>query len=527
MDILIKDARIIDGSGNPSFEGSIGIKEEKIAAIGNISESQAKTVIDANGLAVSSGFIDIHAHSEFTLLADPRGEGKVTQGVTTEVSGNCGLSAGPLYGDYFERRKGDLAELSLELDWHDLGEYFSILKKRGLSLNFATLIGHGNLRGSVVGYGNRKPTGEEMVRMKTLLRDSMKVGGFGLSSGLIYPPGVYSETEELIELAKVVKEFGGFYASHMRSEGDRLLEAISEAIRIGEEAGIPVQISHLKTGGERNWHKLDEAFELIEKARERGVDVTADRYPYVASSTDLDAILPSWAYEGGVEAEIKRLADPETRKRLKDEVLRQHPKEDYWEKVMVASIDTEKNRGFEGKTMAEIAREMKREPCEALFDLLLEERIRVTAIYFSMSEENLKRILQRDYVMLGSDSSARAINGPTRLGKPHPRTFGSFPRVLSKFVREENVLTLEEAVRKMTSLPARRLGLKDRGVIKEGAFADLVVFNPERVHDTAGFTSPYSYPMGIRYVIVNGAFVVKDGAHTGAMPGKVLQKEVL
>lgn len=524
MDILIKDARIIDGSGNPSFEGSVGVKGEKIAAVGNISESQAKTVIDVKGLAVSPGFIDIHAHSEFTLLADPRGEGKVTQGVTTEVSGNCGLSAGPLYGDYFERRKGDLSELGLELDWHDLGEYFGILKNRGLSLNFATLIGHGNLRGSVVGYGNRKPTGEEMERMKTLLRDSMKAGGFGLSSGLIYPPGVYSETEELIELAKVVEEFSGFYASHMRSEGDRLLEAITEAIRIGEEAGIPVQISHLKTGGERNWHKLDEAFELIERARDRGVDVTADRYPYIASSTDLDAILPSWAYEGGAEAEIKRLADPETRKRLTEEILKQHPKEDYWEKVMVASVDTEKNRGFEGKTMAEVARKMKKEPCEALFDLLLEERIRVTAIYFSMSEENLKRILQRDYVMVGSDSSARAINGPTRLGKPHPRTFGSFPRVLSKFVREEKVLTLEEGIRKMTGLPARRLGLNDRGVIKEGAFADLVVFNPERVNDTAGFTAPYSYPMGIRHVIVNGAFVVMDGAHTGAMHGKVLQK---
>lgn len=524
MDILIKDARIIDGSGSPSFEGSIGIKGEKIAVVGNISEARAGTVIDAKGLTVSPGFIDIHAHSEFTLLADSRGEGKVTQGVTTEVSGNCGLSAGPLYGDYFERRKGDLAELGLELDWHDLGNYFGILKKRGLSLNFATLIGHGNLRGSVVGYGNRKPTGEEMERMKTLLRDSMKAGGFGLSSGLIYPPGVYSETEELIELAKVVRELGGFYASHMRSEGDMLLEAISEAIRIGEEAGIPVQMSHLKTGGERNWHKLDEAFELIEKARERGADVTADRYPYIASSTDLDAILPSWAYEGGVEAEIKRLADPDTRKRLTEEILRQHPKEDYWEKVMVASVGTEKNRGFEGKTMAEVATEMKKEPCETLFDLLLEERIRVTAIYFSMSEENLKRILQKDYVMVGSDSSARAINGPTRLGKPHPRTFGSFPRVLSKFVREEKVLTLEEAVRKMTSLPARRLGLMDRGIIKEDAFADLVVFNPERVNDTAGFAAPYSYPMGIRHVIVNGAFVVMDGAHTGAMPGKVLQK---
>ena len=524
FDILIKDARIIDGSGSPAFEGSIGIKGERIAAIGDLFESQARTVIDANGLAVSPGFIDIHAHSEFTLLADPRGEGKVMQGVTTEVSGNCGLSAGPLYGDYFERRKGDLKELGLELSWHDLDEYFDLVETVGTSLNFASLIGHGNLRGSVVGYGNRKPTKEEMEKMKSLLRDSMKAGGFGLSSGLIYPPGVYSETEELVELAKVVKEFGGIYASHMRSEGDKLLEAISEAIRIGEESGIPVQISHLKTGGERNWHKLEGAFELIEAARERGIDVTADRYPYAASSTDLDAILPSWAYEGGVEAELKRLSDPETREKLKKEILTQHPKDDYWETVMVAAVDTEKNRGFEGKTMAEVAREMKKEPCDALFDLLLEEKLRVSAIYFSMSEENLRRILQRPYVMVGSDSSARAINGPTRLGKPHPRTFGSFPRVLSKFVREEKVLTLEDAVRKITSLPAQRLGLKDRGVIKNGAFADLVIFNPDRVHDTASYTEPYAYPMGIRHVIVNGTFVVRDGAHTGAIPGKVLRK---
>lgn len=521
FDLLIKDARIIDGSGGPSFEGSVGIKGEKIAAVGDVPESEAAILFHARGLAVSPGFIDIHAHSEFTLLADPRAEGKVMQGVTTEVSGNCGLSAGPLYGEYFERRKGDLKELGQELNWHDLNDFFDILEKKGISLNFATLIGHGNLRGSVVGYGNRKPTEVETEKMKSLLRDSMSAGGFGLSSGLIYPPGVYSETEELIELAKVVKEFGGIYASHMRSEGDKLLEAISEAIRIGEEGGIPVQISHLKTGGERNWHKLEEAFELIEAARDRGVDVTADRYPYTASSTDLDAILPSWAYEGGVEAELKRLSDPETRERLKKEVLTQHPKDDYWESVMVAAVD--KNKVFEGRTMAEVAREMKKEPCDALFDFLLEEKLRISAIYFSMSEENLRRILQRPYVMVGSDSSARAINGPTRLGKPHPRTFGSFPRVLSKFVREEKVLTLEEAVRKITSLPANRLGLKDRGIIKNGAFADLVIFNPEMVRDTASYTVPYSYPMGIRHVIVNGKVVVKDGAHTEARSGKILR----
>jgi N-acyl-D-amino-acid deacylase len=526
FDILIKDARIVDGSGGPSFEGSIGIKGERIAAVGDIPESQAATVFQANGLAVSPGFIDIHAHSEFTLLADPRGEGKVMQGVTTEVSGNCGLSAAPLYNEAFERRKGDLEELGLELSWNDLREYKKALAKKGTALNLATLIGHGNLRGSVVGYGNRKPTDEEMERMKVLLMDSMKAGGFGLSSGLIYPPGVYSNTEELIELARVVKEFGGFYSTHMRSEGDRLLEAVSEAIEIGEKARVPVQISHLKTGGERNWHKLEAAFELIEAARERGVDVTADRYPYTASSTDLDAILPPWAYEGGNEAEMRRLADPETRNRLASDILNQHPKEDYWETVMVASVSTEKNRGFEGKTMAEISREMKKEPCDALFDLLLEERLRATAIYFSMSEENLRRILRKDYAMIGSDSSARAVSGPTRVGKPHPRTFGSFPRVLSKFVREENVLTLEEAVRKMTSLPAHRLGIGERGIIRRGAFADLVVFNPERVHDTASYTEPYSYPMGIRHVIVNGTFVVRDGAHTGKLPGKFLTKGV-
>lgn len=524
FDLLIKDAQIVDGSGNPSYVGSLGIKGERIEAVGKMPEAQGRTVLDARGMALAPGFIDIHAHSEFTLLADPRGEGKVMQGVTTEVSGNCGLSAAPLYGDYFERRKGDLTELGLELTWHDLRDFFDIMEAKKLSLNFATLIGHGNLRGSVVGYGNRKPTDQEMERMRGLLRDSMKAGGFGLSTGLIYPPGVYSETEELIELARVVKEFGGFYASHMRSEGDRLLEAIAEAVRVGEEGGIPVQISHLKTGGEKNWPKLEEAFELIEAARIRGVDVTADRYPYTASSTDLDAILPSWAYEGGVAAELARLTDPETRERLKKAVLSQHPNDDYWETVMVAAVDTEKNKGFEGKTMAEVAREMKKEPCEALFDLLLEERIRVTAIYFSMSEENLRRILQRPYLMIGSDSSARATSGTTRLGKPHPRTFGSFPRVLSKFVREEKILSLEEAVRKMTSLPAQRLGLKDRGEIRRGAFADLVIFNPERVRDTASYTYPYAYPMGMRHVIVNGTIVIKDGAHTGAMPGKILRK---
>ncbi|MDH4099283.1 MAG: D-aminoacylase [Nitrospirota bacterium] len=522
--ILIKNGLIIDGTGRPGEPAAILIEGDRIISVGRIPTTGADTVIDASGMVVCPGFVDIHSHSEFSLLAHPQGDGKLLQGVTTEINGNCGLSAGPLLGAYRERRRGELADLGLELGWESLGEYFDTFDRRGAAVNIATYVGHGNLRGAVVGYENRPATPAEMDAMKALLSDAMEQGALGLATGLIYPPGVYSGIDELIELSRVVAKYGGIYSSHMRSEGDGLIEAITEAIEIGEKSGVGVQISHLKTSGQRNWHKITQALALIEEARGRGLDVTSDRYPYTAAATDLDAVLPSWAYEGGNDAELARLRDPETRKRLTDDILAQHPEPEYWQRVAVSSVETAANKGLEGLTMAQIAEKRKAKPWEALYDLLIEEQLKAGAIFYSMSEENLRTILRQPYVMVGSDSTNRGFSGITAHGKPHPRGFGSFPRVLGRFVREEGLLTLEEAIHKMTAQPARKLGMKDRGELRPGACADIVIFNPETVIDRADFDSPYQRSVGIRDVIVNGKVAVRDGEVTGTLAGKVLRK---
>lgn len=522
--LLIKNGLIIDGTSRPSEEADVLIEGDRIVSVGRVPAANAETVIDAAGMVVCPGFVDIHSHSEFSLLAHPQGDGKLLQGVTTEVNGNCGLSAGPLLGAYQERRKSELEDLGVRLSWIMLGDYLEELEHRGSAVNVATFVGHGNLRGGVVGYENRRASPAEMEKMKRLLRDAMKEGALGLATGLIYPPGVYADIDELIELAKVVSEFGGIYSSHMRSEGDGLIEAITEAIEIGEKAGVGVQISHLKTSGQRNWHKLPQALALIESARQRGVDVTADRYPYTAAGTDLDAVLPSWAYEGGNGAELARLRDPETRKRLTDDILAQHPEPEYWSRVAVASVDTDANKGLEGLNMAEIADKRGVPPWEALYDLLIEEHFKVGAIFYSMSEENLRAILRQPWVMVGSDSTNRGFSGITAKGKPHPRGFGSFPRVLGKFVREEGLMTLEEAIHKMTAQPAKKLGLKDRGEIRPGAFADVVIFNAETVLDRADFDNPYQRPVGIRDVLVNGQIAVRNGEAKGTLAGQILRK---
>jgi N-acyl-D-amino-acid deacylase len=352
----------------------------------------------------------------------------------------------------------------------------------------------------------------------------MEAGALGLSTGLIYPPGVYSETSEIVRLAKVVAKFGGLYTSHMRSEGARVVEAIEEAITIGREANIPVQISHLKTAGPANWHKISAIIDAIEKARAEGLDVSADRYPYTASSTDLDAILPAWAYEGGNAKEVERLQAPETRAKLREAVLAGHSVPEYWNRVMVASVSTEANRVLEGKTLAEAAGIRGQEPVEALFDILIEEGARAQAIYFSMSEDNLQEFLKLDWMMVGSDSTARGTSGVTRQGKPHPRGFGSFPRVLGRYARDEKILELPQAVQKLSGMPADKLGLPGRGYIKEGFFADLVIFNPSTIIDTATFEDPYQFPKGIEHVLVNGKFAVRDGKQTGERAGEILRK---
>jgi len=526
FDIIIRGGLVIDGSGKEGKVADIGIKGDRIEAIGDLRNQHPVRFIDAKGLTVSPGFIDVHAHSEFTLLAEPKGSSKVMQGVTTEINGNCGLSAAPLFGRARQQREGDLKELGIKDRWSTFRDYLSILERNGLGLNFVTLVGHGNIRASILGYDDREPTEGEMVRMKGLIEDALKEGAYGLSTGLCYPPGVYSSTEELIELSKVVSRFKGIYSSHLRNEGDSLLDSIEEAIRIGKEAGIPVEISHLKTSGERNWGKIDSVFKVIEDARDNGLDITCDRYPYIASSTDLDAILPSWTYRGGIEEELKRLKDSRVREGIKKEILSRHPDKGYWEGVKIASLSSQDNKWMEGKSLSYISSKIDKDPVDALFHILVEEDLRVSAIYFSMSEDNLRRILKKPYIMIGTDSSALSTSGITAKGKPHPRGFGTFPRILGRYVREESVLSLEEAVYKMTFSPAKRYGIKGRGLVKEGYYADLVVFDHKRIIDRATFDNPFGYPDGIIYVFVNGIPVVEEARLNEALPGRILRRNV-
>jgi N-acyl-D-amino-acid deacylase len=575
VDILIKGGLIFNGTGSEPFEADIGISGDRIAFINKYSafgiqhsEVKSNKVIEADGLAIAPGFIDTHAHSEFTLLSDPRAEGKICQGITTEINGNCGLSAAPLYGEALKQRGGDLRELDIHERWSTFKEYFQILK-RGLTLNFVTLVGHGNIRACVAGYKDRRLTALEKMKMNVLLRKSIREGAVGVSTGLIYPPGVYSETGELIELCRALSQLyektsvakslhtplhhnnpitpplekggkGGFtkggqegiiadnrgfgiYTSHMRSEGDCLIESIEEIIRIGKEAGINVHISHIKTSGKKNWHKIDHAISLIEKAQKEGIKITCDRYPYTAASTDLDTILPSWACEGGVKEELKRLKSLELRKKIKKEILNENLGEEYWESVTISSVSSEKSRWMEGKSIAYIAHYENSEPIDILFKILVEEKLRVSAIFLSMNEDNLKRFLSLPYVMIGTDSSARSTSGPTYKGKPHPRGFGSFPRFLGRYVRNNEIMSMSEAIQKITMLPAKTFGIDKRGIIKTGAFADIVVFDHKKIIDRATFDMPFLRPEGIYYVIVNGLPVIWKESLTGINAGRVLR----
>ncbi|PIX88666.1 MAG: amidohydrolase [Nitrospirae bacterium CG_4_10_14_3_um_filter_44_29] len=540
VDLLIKNGIVYDGTGAEPFEADIGVAGDKIAFINKVSgiryqvsKTGGEKVIDAKGMAVSPGFIDTHSHSEFTLLADPRAEGKISQGITTEINGNCGLSAAPLYREAFKHREKDLAELGIKERWSTFEEYFRILEGRGIALNFVTLAGHGNIRASVIGYKDRKPTVSELKKMRALLQKTIDAGAIGLSTGLIYPPGIYSDTAELIQLCNVLPPprpplvrggwGGGIYTSHMRSEGKGLIESIKEIIRIGEKANIRVHISHIKTSGKENWDKIDEAISLINSAKKRGIKVTCDRYPYTASSTDLDAILPTWAYDGGTEEELRRLRNQKIQGKMRKEILYKHPDKNYWTKVSVSSVSSQKNKWMEGKALSYISRKINKNPVDALFEIIIDEKLRAGAIFSTMSEENLRRFLSLPFAMIGSDSSARSMSGITYDGKPHPRGFGSFPRFLGKYVRDEGLMNMSEAIHKITMLPARTFGINGRGVLKKGAFADIVVFDSESIIDRATFDKPFLKSEGIHYVVVNGTPAVWKGKFTGSRSGRVLR----
>jgi N-acyl-D-amino-acid deacylase len=520
-DILIRGGLVYDGTLSEPRVCDVASEGERITYVGPPDQVEASIVVDAQGLAVCPGFIDTHAHSDFTIVADNRAEGKIMQGVTTEVNGNCGMSAAPLYKGAYERRQEDLRELGITQRWNTLGQYFDLIGKRGTAVNIATLAGHGNIRGSVVGYDDRRPSPEEMDNMRRLLRESVEEGAIGLSTGLIYPPGIYARTEELIDLAGELRDKGLIYASHMRSEGTMLMEAVGEVIRIGREAGIKAHISHLKTAGRQNWHKAGEVITLLQETIRNGGRITCDRYPYTASSTDLDAVLPSWTYAGGNEEELRRLQDEGERARITEELKEQAG--DYWSGVIISSVSSEENHWMEGKTISEIASVLGTDEISAAFKVLIEERLRVGAIFLSMSEDNLRKFLALPFCMIGSDSSARCFEGPTRRGKPHPRTFGTFPRFFGRYVRDASLIPFAEAVHRATQLAAETFGLKGRGRIAEGTYADIVVFDQARIADSATFEEPFQRPVGVRYVLVNGKMAVVDGQYRAAIAGKVLR----
>lgn len=532
FDVLIKGGTIVDGTGNIWLQKDIGISEGKIKRLGFLPENGRKT-INAEGKIVSPGFIDSHTHTDLTILARPNAECHLMQGVTTVVVGSCGHSLAPIINsDNLRLLKGYLAPLLIsdfdyEWDWETLKEYYEKVEEQGISLNVAPLAGQGAIRLAVKGFDSSEASKEEMAEMKKLLQQDLEDGAFGLSTGLIYPPGSFCTTEELIELASVLKKYGVPYITHLRNEGHKLLESLDEAIKIGEENGIAVEISHHKAAGKANWGKVNASLRAMEQARQRGVEINCDVYPYTAGSTIVNALLPIWVLEGGVEKMLIRLKNKKTREAINREITDATLKGENmiggsgWNGIFIGECPPRKE--YEGKSLEEIMKGKNTfdEPCAGFLDLFLEIEGNATVVVFQMHEEDVKTVMASPLSLIGSDSWATA---PSAGGKPHPRAYGTFPRVLGKYVREERTLTLENALRKMTSLPAGKFGLENRGIIKEGFWADVVIFDAAKIKDKATYADPHQYPEGINYVIVNGQIVVENGRLTDARPGKVLKK---
>ena len=524
FDFIIKNGVVVDGAGKAKSALDIGIEGDKIVHMGSITSPPDCDIIDASGCIVTPGFIDIHSHSDFFWLISPKSESKIYDGVTTEICGNCGTSAFPLKGQLFENRKKGLGKFGLDINWQTANDFYKRAEEAPSSINRAFLVGHGNIRACILGYEDREPDKNELDSMKKELRDAMEAGAFGISSGLVYPPGCYAKTSELIELCKIVKEHNGIYTTHMRDEGDKIEAALVEAITIAKMSGVNTQVSHIKTWGEKNWGKIGKIERLLNDARSDGIEISCDRYPYIASATDLDIILPGWVYEGGTVEEKKRLRDPRCRERIIKDMTRENRNPEFWESIMISSVQNSERKNYEGKRIAEIAKTLKVSPLEFVLDLLFEEDCSVGVLFFNMSEENLDKILSWDFVMIGSDSSLRSMDGILNFGMPHPRTYGTFSSVIRKYVNEKKLLSIEEAIYKMTGLPAQKMGLKDRGILKEGFFADITIFDQNAIAEKATFTDPHNYSKGIKYVLVNGKLTLKDGEHVGAMNGKILKR---
>ncbi len=526
-DLIIRNGKIVDGTGNPWFLGDVAVRGDRIVAVGRVPPGQALREIDARGLVVAPGFIDMHSHSDYVLFEDGDAQSKVRQGVTTEVLGE-GQSAGPSKGKRGPRR---VTVHGKEYSWTTLGGYFEALEKAGISVNVASYVGADNVWEAVMGKSYARPSAEQLEEMKGLVDEAMKDGAFGLSTMLAMPPGSLATTDDLVELCKVVHRHGGLYSTHNRNEGTEVLTAVKEAITIGERAGVPVDVIHLKIADRKLWGHMSEVVALIEDARRRGVNVQANVYPYTRGNNDLASIIPPWAHEGGTARMLERLKDPKQRERMKKDIREGIPGwYDHftavggdWGRMLVSG-----KGAYEGLTMDRVIAGRKDRPpddLDVLFDVLIEEGGSVPTVYAHHTEKDMQLALAQPWCSIGSDGSALSVEGPLRRGNPHPRSFGTFPRVLGVYVRELKVLRLEDAVRKMTSLSAAKLGIRDRGLLRAGNFADLTLFDPERVIDHATYEKPFQYPDGIPYVIVNGKVVIDQGKHTGARPGRAIRHE--
>jgi dihydroorotase/N-acyl-D-amino-acid deacylase len=529
-DVLVRNGRVVDGSGNPWIYADVGIIGDRVAFVGSAGPAvTAKRNIDAKGLVVAPGFIDMLGQSEFNLLVDKQAVSKLTQGITTEITGE-GDSIAPTNAALDAEHADILQHYKMTSDWRSLEEYFQRLTKQGSGINLGTYVGAAQVRRLVIGSDDREPSPQELKDMEIAVDDAMSDGAMGLSSALIYAPGSYAKTEELIALAKAAAAKGGVYASHIRNEGDSEAQALDEAFRIGKEANIPVQIFHLKVSGQQNWGKMPEVVQAIEEARASGVDVTANQYPYTASATSLGALVPPKYHEGGADAFVKRLQDAAIRAQIRQELQGASGAfENMWRGtggpsgVMVVSVLNPELRRFEGKTVAQIATMVNKDPLDAALDLIIADRGNVGAVYFSMSEDDVKLAMRQPWVSVGTDYGEVSPAGPLGESKSHPRAYGSFARILGKYVREEHNLRLEDAIRKFTSLPAQQVKLENRGLLRSGYFADITIFDPEKVKDVATFEDPNRTSVGFEYVFVNGALALEHDKVTGQMGGRPLR----
>jgi N-acyl-D-amino-acid deacylase len=528
FDVIIKGGAVYDGTGREAQAVDVAIRGDRIAGLGDFSKASAVTVIDAKALAVAPGFINMLSWSNESLIQDGRSQSEIRQGVTTEIMGE-GESMGPVNDRVREHMLREQTDIKYDIKWNTLAGYLQYLEKRGISSNVASFIGATTIRENVIGFEDKQPTPEQLDQMRDLVRKEMEAGALGIGTSLIYPPAFYAKTDELIELCKVAAKYQGKYISHMRSEGNRLLEALNELIRISREADIPAEVYHIKAAGQPNWGKLNTLLSRIEAAQKEGLKITADMYTYTAAGTGLDACLPPWTEDGGYPALFKRLRDPSTREKIATEVAKDSNE---WEnlyidagspdRILLFGFKSQKLKPLTGKSLAEVAKMRGTDPITTIMDLIAEDQSRIGTVYFLMSEENVKKEMGKPWISFGSDEASQAPESPFTKSNPHPRAYGNFARVLGKYVRDEKVLSMSDAIHRLSGLPATNLGLDHRGFLKEGMFADVVVFDPATITDHATFEKPHQYATGVKHVFVNGVQVIKDGEHTGAKPGRAL-----